>query len=320
MKKRTVAKKKVAKKRAVPNIGLNKDLYRTILDNLYDGVYFIDNDKKITYWNKAAERLTGYRAEEVVGKKCSDSVISHVNDKGLKLCLTKLCPADAALKKGELHEEELWMHHKDGHRIYVLTRMTPMVDKDGKVIGAVEIFSDNSKSIIQRRRNEKLSKMALLDPLTELGNRRFGEINLRSRLNEMRRYGWPFGILFIDVDHFKAVNDRYNHEIGDRVLKMVGNTFLKNTRAFDTFVRWGGEEFLGILTNVNEGELFVVADRFRALIEQSSFDVKQESVRVTVSVGACVAQQNDTVESLIKRADELMYHSKSAGMNRVSMK
>jgi diguanylate cyclase (GGDEF)-like protein/PAS domain S-box-containing protein len=315
-KKRRVAKRK--KKEKVVN-EMDSSLCKTVLDNLYDGVYFIDNDRKITYWNKAAEKLTGYRAAEVMGKHCSDGILMHLNGKGEKLCLMGLCPAKRVLEKGKVCEEDLYLHHKNGHRVYIFTRMTPIVDVKGNITGAIEIFSDNSRAVIADRRNERLRKLAMLDSLTELGNRRYAEINLRARLHELRRYGWPFGILFIDIDHFKQVNDKYSHEIGDKVLKMVAKTFSNNARPFDVFCRWGGEEFLGIIANVNEANLFLVANRFRGLIEQSSLSTGSIPIRVTVSIGATTAQVNDTTDDLLRRADTLMYHSKNAGINRISM-
>ncbi|MEE8359339.1 MAG: diguanylate cyclase, partial [Candidatus Omnitrophota bacterium] len=320
-------KKKGLKKRITNNKAgkstvsteMSQNLCMAILDNLYDGVYLIDKDRKIAYWNKSAEDLTGYKASEVIGKICSDGVLMHLNKEGKKLCLTELCPASRVMAKGDLCEEELYLHHKDGHRVYVSTRMTPTIGPQGKITGAIEIFSDNSEAVRERRRNARLRDLAMLDPLTELANRRYGEISLRSRLHELKRYNWPFGILFIDIDHFKNINDTYNHEIGDRVLKMVSGTLSKNARPFDVFCRWGGEEFLGIIANIKDADLFLVAERFRRLIEQSSFTVDGDVINVTVSIGATTGQAYDNSESILKRADMLMYHSKSAGSNRISM-
>jgi diguanylate cyclase (GGDEF)-like protein len=243
-----------------------------------------------------------------------------MDEKGVRLCLTDLCPASRVFRSGKTHEQELYLHHKDGHRVYVLTRITPMLDSNGNLEGAVEIFSDNTSTVMARRRVERLRKLTLLDPVTELGNRRYGMINLSSRLGELKRYDWKFGVIFMDIDRFKNVNDTYGHETGDKVLKMVANTLSRNCRRFDIFCRWGGEEFLGIIANVNEADLFLIADRFRRLVEESSFKSEKGPIKVTVSVGATVPRPDDTAEGLIKRADELMYHSKSAGLNRVSMK
>lgn len=296
----------------------DNDFHKSLLDSLYDGIYFVDRDRKITYWNKGAERLTGYKASEVVGMHCSDNVLMHINEQGISLCEER-CPAAETMADGRPREAELYLHHKEGYRVPVLIRLAPIQDPNGQTIGAVEIFSDNSSKVAIVQRIEELQKIALFDPLTELGNRRYAEMNLTARFDEMRRYGWPFGVLFMDIDHFKAVNDVHGHDIGDEVLKMVAKTLLNNVRSFDTVNRWGGEEFIGIIVNIQEDQLYAIANKLRLLVEQSSLSVGSDIIRVTISIGATLAQANEGGDTLLKRADQLMYHSKTAGRNRVSM-
>ena len=129
----------------------------------------------------------------------------------------------------------------------------------------------------------------------------------------------PFGILFIDIDHFKKFNDTYGHDVGDDVLKFVANTFVANARPFDLYGRWGGEEFIGIIRNINSPELERLGNRLRLLVEQSYILHGNEKLFVTVSVGATVVNDNDTMDSLMKRADYLMYQSKAAGRNLLTI-
>ncbi|HEY6837725.1 MAG TPA: PAS domain S-box protein, partial [Geobacteraceae bacterium] len=117
--------------------------FRKLLDNLYDGVYFVDRDRLITYWNKGAERISGYTAEEVMGKSCKDSLLVHMDDKGTILCLAG-CPLAATMEDRKERRAEVYLHHKDGHRVPVVVRVAPIPDRAGKIIGAVEIFSENS--------------------------------------------------------------------------------------------------------------------------------------------------------------------------------
>jgi len=161
---------------------------------------------------------------------------------------------------------------------------------------------------------------SIIDPITEIGGRGDGEAALRSRLGELKRYGWHFGVIFIGIDNFKPFSVKYGHEAGDWALKMVADNLKKSARPFDTFCRWGPDEFLVVLANIKEGDLFIAADRFRSLVEQSSLRVGGEAVGVTVSVGATIVKDDDTVSGIVERADKLMYHSKEAGGNRVSMK
>lgn len=291
--------------------------YKSILDNLYDGVYFLDQSKKITFWNKGAERLTGYNGTDVVAKYRTENFLSPINEEGANLCEGG-CPAEKTIVDGRIREAEVYFQHKDGHRVPVMIRVSPIRDSAGKIIGAVEIFSDNLSKVELKRHLEDLRKQSLLDPLTQLLNRRGIEMNLNLRLEEMQRYQWPVGILFIDIDRFKLTNDRYGHYIGDKVLQVLAKTLSKNTRSFDMVGRWGGEEFIAIIVNVESKKLGAIAQRYRLLVEQSQLVRDPENIAVTISIGATLSRTDDTVESIIKRADKLMYHSKELGRNRVT--
>ncbi|GAG00076.1 unnamed protein product, partial [marine sediment metagenome] len=122
-----------------------------------------------------------------------------------------------------------------------------------------------------------------------------------------------------DIDHFKRVNDSHGHDAGDAVLKTVARTLLESSRGFDILGRWGGEEFLGLVQNVDEDHLGVVSERLRALVAASSVRHGDAEIRVTVSIGATLARTDDTPERLVKRADSVMYESKRAGRNRVTL-
>jgi diguanylate cyclase (GGDEF)-like protein/PAS domain S-box-containing protein len=297
---------------------LNNNLCNNILDNLYDGLYCVDKDKKITYWNSAAERLTGFKSSEIMGKLCSGDILVHMESVDNNNC-RKICPVEKTLTEGHILEKELILHRKDGHHMPVFVRVVPIRDYRGDVIGATELFNDNSPKLAFIQQIEKLEQMAYIDSLTELPNRRYSATTLYSRYNELQRYSWPFGILMIDIDKFKYVNDLYGHDVGDKVLKMVAQTLDKNKRPFDFVGRWGGEEFLAISVNVDKDELSLIAHRYRILIEKSSILVNSHPVQVTVSLGATLMNQKDTIESLLKRVDDLMYQSKIDGRNRVTI-
>lgn len=288
------------------------DFYKDLIDNLFDGVYFVDRDKKITYWNKGAERLTGYASTEVMGKNCSYNILMHVDDDGVTLCKEK-CPLSVTLDSGQAMESQAYLHHKSGHRLPVMINVAPIRGAGGEIVGAVEIFSDNSS----RMKIEELENMAFLDPVTAVGNRRHTEMTIRARLEELRRYGWPFGVLFFDLDNFKTINDAYGHNTGDAVLKMAAQTVLNSLRPFDFLGRWGGEEFVAIIINVSEEHLVAIAQRFRRLVEQSGIYAGKSILKVTVSIGATLARPGEGIETLIGRADSLMYKGKTAGKNCV---
>jgi len=292
------------------------NFYHAILDNLYDGVYFVDRTRKITYWNKGAERITGYPSGEVIGNRCSDNILMHVDSHGTLLC-RDLCPLAAAMLDGSERTADVYLRHKDGHRVSVNVRITPLRDERGAIVGGVEVFTDNSLKLSAIARTEAFEKLAYLDPLTGTANRRFAEITLHARYEEFKRYGWPFGVIFIDIDRFKCINDDCGHQAGDEVLKMVAKTLLNSARSFDVVARWGGDEFIAVIANVDREQLIATANRFRTLVEQSSRAAGPVQ-QVTISVGATLARNSDTEAALLERVDRLMYESKKAGKNRVT--
>ena len=289
---------------------------KTIIENLNDGIYFVDSERKITYWNKAAERITGFDGEEVVGKCCSENILVHVDLQGTNLCEDG-CPLSKTLKDGLRREAEVFLHHKQGYRVPVSIRVSPLKDPDGQIIGAVEVFTETSPKETILEKIRELEKLAMLDNLTQVANRRFLEIEINNRLQEFERYHWPFALVFIDIDRFKQTNDTYGHTVGDKVLKVVANTLNLNGRPFDLIGRWGGDEFAVILRNVDRKSMVQIAERFRVLVAKTSLP-DNDAIQVTLSIGATLARAKDTIDTLVARADMLMYRSKQLGRNRLS--
>lgn len=293
---------------------LDTKSYEKILSNLHEGLYFINQDRVITYWNHAAEMISGFTADEVIGKSCADNILNHVDEKGQSLCLG-LCPLAATIQDSESREAKVYMHHKDGHRVPVYVRTTTLKNDDGEIIGGVEMFTDIGTLEDNELRIKELEQLALLDKLTQLANRRFIEEELRRRFDEKERFDTTFGIFFIDIDHFKEFNDKYGHELGDKVLKFVSKTFLANARPFDFYGRWGGEEFIGIIRNIGKDGLKSLGERVRKLVAESYIEHNNEKLNVTISIGATVVKNGDNIKSIISRADNLLYLSKDAGRN-----
>jgi diguanylate cyclase (GGDEF)-like protein/PAS domain S-box-containing protein len=293
-------------------------LYYDILNNLFDGLYFVDRERRITFWNRTAERLTGYKAGEVVGRRCADNILVHVDGEGRNLC-EGLCPLARTLEDGEAREADVFLHHRDGHRLPVAIRIAPIRDPHGRITGAVEVFNDNSRRLAEAQELDRLKSLALVDPVTELRNRHFMEMSLSTVLKEVGRYLWPMGLLYVDIDRFKRINDSYGHEAGDKVLKAVAQTLVRSVRAFDVVGRWGGDEFILIIRNITEKNLGQLAEKLRLLIGKIFVTMAASEIGVTVSIGATPLTPDDTLDSAVGRADELLYRSKSDGRNRVTV-
>lgn len=294
---------------------MNQMFYQTLLNSVTDGIYFVDANRRITYWNKAAERLSGYTASEVMGKTCSKNLLRHEDENGDSLC-DKGCPLTATLFDGEERHINIYMRHKLGHRIPITVQATPMLDSNGNIIGAVEVFAENSESLNIRREMELLRKEVLTDELTGIGNRRYAEITMRNLDHAMEQNLAPFGVLFIDIDDFKSVNDTYGHYIGDQVLRMVAQTLMKSLRFLDVICRWGGEEFVVFVPNTTIENLTIMAERLRRLVERSWIMHKKQKISVTASFGGAMSRPNEYSLAVIARADKQLYRCKNAGRNR----
>lgn len=291
---------------------MEEGVYQTILEQVEDGVYFVDLDRRITFWNPGAEHITGYSASEVAGHSCSEGILRHVTEGGYHLC-THGCPLAAVMGDGRIREANVYLHHKRGHRVPVVVKGSPIHDESGAIIGSVEVFRERPATEFAANRSIGVHA-AYLDPLTELGNRRYVE----AHLDTLRASGSPFGLLFIDVDHFKAINDEWGHAVGDAVLRMVGQSIAHGLDHGDWAIRWGGEEFLVVTRTDGVDRVLEIAERLRMLIEESWLAIDEQRVAVTVSIGATMLEPDQQWDDALERADRLMYASKAAGRNAVS--
>ena len=157
---------------------------------------------------------------------------------------------------------------------------------------------------------------ARTDPLTQLSNRRAFDDEITRRIAEWHRKKTPCGLMMVDVDHFKAINDRHGHPFGDRTLKAIADVLLDTVREMDIVTRFGGEEFAIVLPATDEPGAMVAAERVRLSVEALAIETSEATVRVTVSLGLAVTCEDDDAASLLARADEALYTSKQTGRNR----
>ena len=171
------------------------------------------------------------------------------------------------------------------------------------------------------RRNVRVSlEKAVRDELTGLHNRRYMEIHLGGLISESLARGKPVSLLIMDVDHFKAINDTYGHDVGDEVLRELVRRIDSNLRDLDLACRYGGEEFVGALSGVGLETARHVAERLRQVVAERPFPVLTENggLRVTISIGVAVTvAPDDSADLLLRRADEALYRAKKSGRNRV---
>jgi diguanylate cyclase (GGDEF)-like protein/PAS domain S-box-containing protein len=294
------------------------DNFERLAERLFDGLVEIDNTGRIKAWNRAAERITGYAAEKLIGKQYQKQPARHVSASGRELP-DNLIPLLLTLKDGLPRETLAYIVHSDGYRLPVITRTLALWDRTGNVSGALELFNDNKALIAAFQTIPKSEETVLFDPLTGIGNRPHIEMKIRSAIEDYHPGKTPFGILFIDIDHFKDFNDTYGHLLGDKVLRLIANTLRNNLRASDSCGRWGGEEFIGLVHDLDFGGLEKVSEKLRMTVNETKIRENNVDLAVTVSIGSTLIRPKDTFQTLIERADSLMYKSKRAGRNRVTV-
>jgi PAS domain S-box-containing protein len=206
---------------------VDKKFYQDLLDKMSDGVYFVDLDRNITYWNSGAERISGYSAHEVLGHSCAEGLLRHVTDSGQQLCLLG-CPLLAVMEDGKPREADVFMHHKDGHRVPITVRGQTLRSRAGEIVGSVEIFHTRGTNPYAAQRRDR--KDDSLDTVTGLAPRNFGAVHLKALMLAVAEQTTTLGVLYVDADHFKDVNDTFGHKTGDEVLRMVGQSIVNGLR------------------------------------------------------------------------------------------
>ena len=294
------------------------DNFARMAGRLFDGVLQVDTNGRVVLWNSGAERITGYAAARVVGKPYNKQPARHLSPAGQELPESAQ-PLLATLKDGNPREGISHFKHAEGFLVSIITRTLAIQDESDAILGGVEVFNDNRTFIAAFQASQRTEETVLLDPLTGIGNRRHIETKLRLAIEEYHVKKTPFGVLFIDIDHFKDFNDTHGHLVGDKILRLVANTVRQNMRLSDSCGRWGGEEFVALANDLNMEGLQTVSEKLRATIEGTRVQDKGLDLNVTVSIGATLIHSNDTLQSIIDRSDKLMYRSKREGRNRATV-
>ncbi|SFV59379.1 diguanylate cyclase/phosphodiesterase (GGDEF & EAL domains) with PAS/PAC sensor(s) [hydrothermal vent metagenome] len=272
-----------------------------------DIVYITKIDGSIIYVNESTIKNYGYTKEELLGSS-PQIFASGKYDKSFFKKLWEI------ILSGKNYNAVLTNRTKDGKLLYEEKNITPILNENNEI----ESFVSTGTNITKRVELEKkLKKMAIIDNLTQVYNRhKLNEI-IQAEIEMVKRYEENSAIVMIDIDHFKYVNDTYGHDIGDVVLKFLCQTILHSIRKVDTFGRWGGEEFILILSHLDISQALIKAESIRKTIENSLIDGKY---KITISMGVTKFKNEDTMTQLLKRVDDLLYEAKETGRNKVVAK
>lgn len=170
------------------------------------------------------------------------------------------------------------------------------------------------------RDSNTLEELLTIDELTGVSNRRFLDFYIDENIRKANDFNITFGVLFVDIDHFKYVNDTYGHQTGDIVLSEMASIIQNSLRNHDLIGRYGGEEFLVVLQVEEKKHLEIISEKLRKKIEETVFDSENNKLNITVSIGGTLYQGPEKANQMIERADQCMYESKENGRNQITIK
>ena len=283
-----------------------------LADNVFkhsgEGIIITDIDRKILRINDAFSSITGYSHDESIGKHPSELLRSGEHDNAFYQQMWRELN-DTGEWSGEIIDRR-----KNGELFPTWHYMSAIKDEHGDVFQYISIFADITE---KKRAEERIQYLAQYDQLTSLPNRALFHDRLQHALTRATRDNEKVGLMFIDLDGFKAINDTLGHQAGDQLLQVVADRLSQSVRAQDTVARLGGDEFTIILEDLTHREdAAIVADKVLASLRHPA-TICGEEVQPGCSIGiSCFPEDGDTPETIIKHADSAMYEVKQHGKNR----
>ncbi|MGP4844477.1 sensor domain-containing diguanylate cyclase [Marinobacter sp. 1Y8] len=287
---------------------------KTLMGNIPGMAYrcLFDDNWTMKFVSEGCREIAGYEPDELI----ENSVVSFIdlvepedNDKNTRI-------VENAIAEAEPFAIEYAITRRDGTKIWVWEQGRG-VDVDGELMLEGIILDITERKALE----QELSRMATHDALTGLLNRRELEARLESEIRRARRYRRSVALLWIDVDHFKSVNDRFGHAKGDDVLRRISGLLQSSVRTVDIAARYGGEEFVVVLPERDLDEAYETAERLRRLVAEQDIPVIEgEHINLSVSIGVAVYPvHGDNWKTLCSVADKAMYAAKNAGRNQVCL-
>jgi diguanylate cyclase (GGDEF)-like protein/PAS domain S-box-containing protein len=294
------------------------EIFRAALENLETGVCVVDCDRKISFWNEGAERITGYLRQEVLGRFCGEILLVKFHKSKTAIC-EQNCPLVAAMRDGRPRESRVYIHHKSGYAVPVSLRAVPIRSQQGHVIGATESFVERPWVSVRHRPDSNLAVGHGLDALTQLPDFAFSESYLNERLKFASAHIIPFGLLCIQLDHLDTLTASHGLEAAETILNVIAHTLRNGLDPQDFVGRWSEDQFLAIAANCNDCELLTAAERLKRLAESSEIVWWGDHLSVTVSVGATVLKPGEAADVLLGRAGNALHEANAQGGNVVVM-
>lgn len=285
-----------------------------ILETNADGILIFDASGRVTFANVGAERIFGMDRTVITSRTSADAAWDLRTVDGKPLPVENTAFEMAKRTDAPVYNVECSAKHAAGHRVVISTNAAPLHDATGQIVGVVQSVADITE---RKTMEERLTHQAFHDPLTNLPNRALFLDRLGKALARSRRSGKSVGVLFLDLDNFKVINDSLGHAVGDQLLIAVAERLERCLRSGDSAARFGGDEFTMLAEGIDcvEDAVAIAARAIQQL--RSPFTLGTREVFITPSIGIAMSTaKQETPEDLLRNADAAMYDAKHAGKGR----
>jgi diguanylate cyclase (GGDEF)-like protein len=301
----------------------SNEFLKILLDNLSSAIFIVDKGIRIRSSNNSFQSLFHKTEDRILGELCGNALgctftvdegkdcgyTSNCNQCQLRHSLIKSFTDKIPTYKEKLKREFIINGNRVLKYFQYTTRYVSFNEKE-MVLIIVDDITELELSY------QKMKEMAVTDGLTNLYNRSHIYQKLKEEIDKSNRYGNPFSIIMFDIDYFKAINDTYGHQVGDCVLAEVSQCIKKSIRKIDLPGRFGGEEFLVVLPQIDQEKAYITAERIRKNIESLHPNISGIPIDMTIS-GGVVSFHGETALQLVEKADKLLYRAKKKGKNRI---
>ncbi|QOY88882.1 GGDEF domain-containing protein [Paludibaculum fermentans] len=294
----------------------SRDILLQIIEGISEGVYFVNANAVITYWNKGAEELTGYKRQDVMGRECH--FLQYCGPNVRKFGIEEI-PVIATIRSGQPRSTTVFLLHEVGHRVPVWITCTPIFDEKQQCIGAVEVFDRSSNSPVRQRRRRDFNDAQFIQADTGVRNRVLTKVRIDDAIEFSKVKRRLTGLIYVDIDGLNQITLQLGPDGGNRVLRMVAQTMDNCLRVTDFVGHWEDDHFVVIVDIKQPADLELVATRLKDLIEKSGFSWWGRAINVTASMGATLVRGEDTSSAVILRARGLAAKSVAGGGNLIRL-
>jgi diguanylate cyclase (GGDEF)-like protein/PAS domain S-box-containing protein len=292
----------------------NPEIYRRVLESLQIGVYIVDSNQRILFWNTGAEKITGYLSHEVVGAFCRDDLFS-IDGIPRNVLSETASSLVSIIRNGQPSIADVCVLHKQGHRVCVRARGVPIRNDHGSIIGAAETFDENLYASEWDRRQNNLAAFGCIDQVTGVLNSEYTLSQLREKIDTFPIHHVPFSLVWVEIDGINRLRSNFGQGIIPNLLRATGRTIEATVRPSDLVGRAEDHRFLILLLECGASGMQEAAERLLKMIASSEVEWWGQNRSVTASLGGSTVVQGDTVQSILSRAEQALNKSANLGGN-----